>query len=266
MRVEKTYAEKNEVTEKERNERPLVNNMYPKSASLEVRMDLVDCEIAICTLDILETFTDNFDKESLKDGFINWQQENEVIEDRVRAFIVMSQDAYFGRIFNPRTYAVVSNDIICRRAYPLVIDKKAVDPLADYQIKMPNIYIDRRAQTHVSSAILNNVIIGAQTEIGANSLITYSNIGCDCTIGRNVKIINSVIGKKVVIHDNSTVIGSIIWDNVVINRGTIINQGCMVTANVETKEDVTIPEGSVCSLQNYDTTESKFVVAAQSND
>ena len=72
VQVEKSYAEKDGVSTKERNLKPLVNNMYPKGASLEIRKDLVDCEIAICTLEILETFTDNFDKSSLKDGFINW--------------------------------------------------------------------------------------------------------------------------------------------------------------------------------------------------
>lgn len=85
----KSYKEKDGVSVKERNLKPRVNNMYPKASSLEVRMDLVDCEIAICSNEILDIFTDNFDKTSLKDGFINWMQESEVLEDRVRAFEVM---------------------------------------------------------------------------------------------------------------------------------------------------------------------------------
>ena len=101
----------------------MVKNMYPKGSSLEIRHDLVDCDIAICSTDLLDIFTDNFDKADLRDEFINWMQESEVLEDRTRAFEVMEQNAYYGRIFNPRTYAVVSNDVICRRAYPLVLDK-----------------------------------------------------------------------------------------------------------------------------------------------
>lgn len=118
---------------------------------MEVRHDLVDCEIAICSPDLLDIFTDNFDKSDLKDGFINWMQESEVLEDRVRAFEVMDQIAYFGRIFNPRTYSVVSNDIICRRAYPLVLDKTAIDPQSNYIMKMPNVYIEKTAHLHVST-------------------------------------------------------------------------------------------------------------------
>jgi len=145
VQIEKSFAEKDAVTDRERNEKPLVNNMYPKGSSLEIRLDLIDCEIAICSLDLLDIFTDNFDKANLKDGFINWMQESEVLEDRTRAFEVMDQNAYFGRIFNPRTYAVVSNDVICRRVYPLVIDKMAIDPLSNYLMKMPNIYIEKHA-------------------------------------------------------------------------------------------------------------------------
>lgn len=89
VQVEKSFAEKDAVSVRERNDKPLVNNMYPKGSSLEIRHDLVDCDISICTPDLLDIFTDNFDKSDLKDGFINWMQESEVLEDRTRAFEVM---------------------------------------------------------------------------------------------------------------------------------------------------------------------------------
>ena len=136
---------------RERNDKPLVNNMYPKGSSLEIRHDLVDCDISICTPDLLDIFTDNFDKSDLKDGFINWMQESEVLEDRTRAFEVMDQDAYFGRVFNPRTYSVVSNDVICRRVFPLVLEKRAIDTKSNYLMKMPNIYIEKEANVHVTT-------------------------------------------------------------------------------------------------------------------
>lgn len=55
---------------------------------MEIRQDLIDCEIAICSQEVLDHFNDNFDKSSLKDGFINWLYESEIVEDRVRAFEV----------------------------------------------------------------------------------------------------------------------------------------------------------------------------------
>lgn len=37
----------------------------------DIRYDLVDAEISICSRDVLNYFTDNFDYESLYDDFIN---------------------------------------------------------------------------------------------------------------------------------------------------------------------------------------------------
>jgi len=65
-----------------------VNNVFSKGSSIEVRSDLVDCEIQICTEDVLNLFSDNFDKNSIKDGFINWLYESEVLEERIRVFEV----------------------------------------------------------------------------------------------------------------------------------------------------------------------------------
>jgi hypothetical protein len=35
-------------------------------------------------------------------------QESEIIEDRIRAFEVNEQSAYFARIFNPRIFGIVN--------------------------------------------------------------------------------------------------------------------------------------------------------------
>jgi hypothetical protein len=64
------------------------NNLFQKGCSLEIRQDLVDCEVHICTEDVLNLFSDNFDKTNLKDGFINWLYESDVIEDRIRVYEV----------------------------------------------------------------------------------------------------------------------------------------------------------------------------------
>ena len=62
------------------------NNLYPNGSSISIRQDLIDCEIAICTSEVLDHFGDNFDKSNFKDGFINWTYESEIIEHRIRAF------------------------------------------------------------------------------------------------------------------------------------------------------------------------------------
>lgn len=108
-------------------------------------------------------FNDNFDKENLKDGFINWLWESEIIEDRVRMYEVKKQGSYFGRISDPRLYKQISQDILARKVYPIVIDKKAIDLKANYKFKMSNIYIDQSAQISMSARVYNNSVIGQKT-------------------------------------------------------------------------------------------------------
>jgi hypothetical protein len=75
---------------------------------MELRYDLQDTEIAICSKELLDHFNDNFDKVSLKDGFISWLYESEIIEDRVRAFEVVQQGVYMAKLINPRLYGNIT--------------------------------------------------------------------------------------------------------------------------------------------------------------
>jgi len=75
---------------------------------MELRYDLQDTEVAICSKDLLDHFNDNFDKSSLKDGFLNWLYESEIIEDRVRAFEVTQQGVYMARLVDPRLYGLIT--------------------------------------------------------------------------------------------------------------------------------------------------------------
>ena len=61
--------------------------------------------------------------------------------------------------------------MIKRRVYPLVIDKKSVDPKSNYLYKMLNTYIEKSSSISISSVVSNDCVIGAGTEIDANCSI-----------------------------------------------------------------------------------------------
>ena len=95
----------------------------------QIRYDLVDSEISVCSRDVLNYFTDNFDYETLHDDFINQIQSSEIIEDRIMAFEV---SGYFARILDPRTYGEVTQDILSRYLHPMVVDSRILCPKANY--------------------------------------------------------------------------------------------------------------------------------------
>jgi hypothetical protein len=75
------------------------------SRQYELRFDLVDAEISICSRDVLNFFTDNFDCPALYDDYINEIQSKEIIDDRIMAFEIEG-GAYYARVLDPRTYGV----------------------------------------------------------------------------------------------------------------------------------------------------------------
>lgn len=96
-------------------------------------------------------------------------QDNETLNDRIRVFEVKDQGSYFARIMNPRLYSEVTKDVICRKAYPLVIDKYRIDSKANYQYKMLNTYIDETSTVSISANVQSNCVIGMKSKIDQNT-------------------------------------------------------------------------------------------------
>jgi translation initiation factor eIF-2B subunit epsilon len=91
----------------------------------------VDTEISVCSKDVLNRFTENFDYNDLYDNFINSLQASEITDDRIIAF-ELDSTCYYARVTDPRTYAAITQDILSRYAHPMVIDSKLLNPKTDY--------------------------------------------------------------------------------------------------------------------------------------
>lgn len=75
--------------------------------NFELRFDLVDAEVSICSRDVLNFFTDNFDCAALDDDFINEIQSKEIINDKIMAYEI-DGGSYYGRVVDPRTYGAIT--------------------------------------------------------------------------------------------------------------------------------------------------------------
>lgn len=67
----------------------------------------MDTEINICSRDLLNHFTENFDYVSLYDDFINSLQASEITDDKIIAY-ELHASAYFARVIDPRTYGAIT--------------------------------------------------------------------------------------------------------------------------------------------------------------
>lgn len=83
-----------------------------------------------------------------------------------------------------------------------------------------------------SCTLVEDVLIGADTEICDNTTITKTMIGNNCKIGNNVTLVGSQIMDHVTIKDNSKIINSFIDNNCVVNADSLIENGTIVAENV----------------------------------
>mmetsp|Transcript_9050 Transcript_9050/g.22900 ORF Transcript_9050/g.22900 Transcript_9050/m.22900 type:complete len:907 (-) Transcript_9050:52-2772(-) len=115
--------------------------MDPRSAGgIALRFDLLETGVAICSLDVLGKFEDEFDYLDIANDFIAFSaaEEEEGLQSRIYAHVlpesytassgsggvIDSTRSYAARAVDFRTYHAISQDLLQRWAYPLAPDHK----------------------------------------------------------------------------------------------------------------------------------------------
>lgn len=215
-----------------------------KSPELDVREDLIDCRIDICTPDVLSLWSDNFDNQSPRKDFLfgvlkDWELNGKTIH----TYIV--QDDYASRAADFWAYNCISQDL--KRG---IIDSIAVENNLfgnSQYVRSPAGYtkahsvITKRpiqldagsivgADTSLASGVtLRNSIVGQRCHVGKNTNLDAAYIWDDVTIGKNVKVSRAIIGNEVFIGDDSIVeAGALISYGVKIAPGTVVLAGSRI--------------------------------------
>jgi len=106
------------------------------SQGFQLRYDLLDLSVYICSLDVLKAFKENFTFHSLRNDFIKEMLTSEINEEKI--FVHVASDTEYGaRVLNPCTYYQISLDLMNRHAmaysfiyyryaYPLSLERMAV--------------------------------------------------------------------------------------------------------------------------------------------
>lgn len=86
-----------------------------------------------------------------------------------------------------------------------------------------------------SCTLIEDVLVGDNTQINDHTTVTTSMIGGNCFIGNNVTISGSQIMNNVVIKDNCVIMNTFIHENVVVEENCVLNGGTILAANVHVK-------------------------------
>lgn len=88
-----------------------------------------------------------------------------------------------------------------------------------------------------SCTLIEDVLVGDNTQINDHTTITKSMIGNNCVIGNDVTISGSQIMNNVVIKDKCVIKNTFIDDNVVVEENCVLEGGAILAANVRVEAD-----------------------------
>ncbi|KAF1835013.1 translation initiation factor eIF-2B subunit epsilon [Decorospora gaudefroyi] len=205
---------------------------------LEIRQDLIDCGIDICTPDVLALWSDNFDFQAPRKGFLHSVLKDYELNGKTFHTHIIA-DHYAARVRNLHAYDSVSKDIVARWAYPLCPDSNLVQGQS-YRLQKGNVYKEEGVILARDCVIGSKTVVGRGTSIGQQSVITNSIIGRNCQIGRNVKIDGAYIWDYASIGDGSTVTKAIIANEASIGRRCTVEAGALISYGVSIGEGMTI--------------------------
>ena len=205
---------------------------------IEVRQDLIDCGIDICTPDVLALWSDNFDFQAPRKGFLHSVlKDHELNGKTIHTHIVTEH--YAARVRNLHAYDSVSKDIVSRWAYPLCPDSNLLISQS-YRLHKGNIYKEEGVILARSCVISRRTVVGQGSSIGDGSVISNSIIGRGCVIGRNVTIDGAYIWDHARIGDGSAVRQAIIGSEATVGKNCKIEPGALISYGVKIASGITI--------------------------
>lgn len=219
------------------------------STDFEIRADLIDAQIDICTPEVLALWSESFDYELPRKNFLHgvlkdWELNGKMI------YTDIVTEGYAARAHNLQMYDAITRDIVGRWTSPFLPENNLL-PGQSYKRHAGATVIDTTAY-HAPDAKLLNSVIGARTTIGAGSSITNSIIGNNCKIGANVSLSNAYIWNDVCIEDNAAITHAILADGVTIEQSAAVARGCLLSYGTRVSATKPISPDTILSTKDID--------------
>lgn len=220
------------------------------STDFEVRADLIDPGIDICTPAALALWSDSFDYELPRRNFLNGVLKDwELNGKSIYAEIV--DEGYAARANNLPMYEAVSRDILGRWSFPFVLDCN-IFPGQAYEFAWGGNYLELDVSLKPSATITGSVV-ARKSSVGDGSVVRGSIIGKGCKIGQNVTITDSFIWDGTTIGDGTTVTRSLVAGaGASIGSNCTVEEGSVLSFGVITGDGITIPENTFISKVDAD--------------
>lgn len=235
---------------------PLQSNHYTMLDSavfdhdeVEMRADLIDCEIDICTPDVLALWSDSFDYESPRKHFLHgvlkdWELNGKLI------YTEIVNDGYAARASNLQLYQSITQDVMSRWTFPMVPDNNLVQGQS-YALRRCFVYSEKGVKFEPGSHVEKSVV-GMKTSVGTGSSVVNCVIGERCHIGNNVHIKDSFIWSDATIEDGARITRSVVASSATVGKDCNIPAGSLISFGVQISDGVSLPDATTLSLFTRD--------------
>lgn len=236
-------------------------NSLSRGAEVDIRNDLIDCGIDICSADVPPLFSENFDYQTLRRDFVLGILTSDLLDSKIFVHVAPTGPpaaavqiasssfpeivgtsthgrGYAARVKSPADYDAITKDVIGQWTYPLgpagyLPGGQRFSPRSGLRFLGDNVVLSRTCQ------LGQQTLVGSQSEIGDKASLQQSVLGSSVKVGSRTTISGSYIWANTVIGAGCSIERSIIGENVKIldgvkiNKGCIIAESCVVGPNVE---------------------------------
>jgi translation initiation factor eIF-2B subunit epsilon len=215
-------------------------------ANVDLRCDLHDCGIDVCSPEVLMLMSDNFDYQDLRQHFVANEVANVELGNKIMAHVVGKRE-YCTKISDFRLYAAASFDIMRRWSYPIVPDNPPsafIDPTLEpisYQFVRGCIYRHRNLTLPRSVHLGMCSTVGNNVTVGENAFIEGSVLGPEVSVGSGARVVNSYVWSGGKVEQGASVEGSVIGQGAVVGEGAHISRGCVLGRGVIVGKGVKVP-------------------------
>ncbi|KAL3426263.1 translation initiation factor eif-2b epsilon [Phlyctema vagabunda] len=216
--------------------------LLKEHSEIEIRTDLIDCGIDICTPDVLALWAESFDYEVPRRHFLHGVLKDFELNGKTIHTEIVS-DHYAARVANLQAYDAVSKDVLGRWTYPLVPDSNLLRDQS-YKFERGGLCKEDGVILARTCKVGKRTVLGKDTSIGEGSIVSNSTIGRRCLIGKNVTIQDAYIWDDVTVADGAVITRAIIAGEAAIGKNCKIQSGALISYGVTIAENKEVAQGS----------------------
>ncbi|KAJ2163139.1 translation initiation factor eIF-2B epsilon subunit, GEF [Coemansia sp. RSA 552] len=214
---------------------------------VEVRADLADTGISVCSPDVLALFTENFDYHALRRDFVHGILESDLLGKSVYTHVLAGADAvpgaahggYAAAVVDSAAYDAISRDMVARWTFPLCPDNAPIGAPYSYHrgavYKAPGVRLDRACKAD------HHVVLGPASHVASHANVSDSVLGANCAVGEHAMVRGSYLFDDVQVGRGARIEASIVGARVTILDGVVIGRGCLIGDDVTLGPNIHVP-------------------------